>query len=83
MNLFSLTGSNPTAQWLVFVAILLVIGLGITFFFFWLFGLRKYGKKGGRKRKRKHRYHGRANPTLAESGGLPPPRKPGEPPRGV
>ncbi len=42
----------------------------------WLFSLY-YKKK--RKRKRKHQGHGRINPTLAELGGLPPPRKPAEP----
>jgi hypothetical protein len=46
-------------------ALLLVAGV----IFFWALAIRK-----PRKRKRRHRHHGREqrNPTLAETGGLPP-----------
>ena len=76
-----MTSNSASAQWLIFLAILLAIGLGITCFLVWLYVIRKYGK-----RKRKHRRrskHNQINPTLAQTGGLPPPRKPGEPPRGM
>jgi hypothetical protein len=76
-----MTNHNGFWQWLIFFAILLAIGIGVTVFAIWVFGIRKYNKK---KRKRRHR--GRRDQkirTLAESGGLPPPRKPGEPPKGV
>lgn len=81
MNHFSMTSNTGVFQWLIFFAILLAIGIGVTGFAIWIFGIRKYGKK---KRKRRHRTRkdNKVRP-LAESGGLPPPRKPGDPPKGV
>jgi len=80
MNPFALPSNSVASDWLVFAAILLAIGLGITCFVVWFFMFRKNNKK---RRKRQHRHHRQHNPTLAETGGLPPPRSPGEPPRGV
>jgi hypothetical protein len=48
----------------------------------WLFAFHQPGKKHHKRRKRR-RHHRQVNPTLAQTGGLPPPRQPGEPPRGV
>lgn len=79
MNIF-MPSNSATADWLVFLAILLAVGIGITCFFVWLMLLRKSGKKRKNRRQRKHRH---INPTLAQTGGLPPMRNPGEPPRGV
>lgn len=79
MNSLSNT-HNEAVQGLEFTAILLGIGFVVTCFIVWLFVLRKYNGKKKRKRKRKHN---RINPTLAQTGGLPPRRKPGEPPRGI
>jgi len=76
-----MTRSSATVQWLIFLAILLGIGLAITCFIIWMFGVRKYGKKK-RKHRRHHKPH-QANPTLAQSGGLPPVRDSDKPPRGV
>lgn len=80
MNPFQLPSNNVSADWLYFLAILLAIGLGITGFIVWFFVLRKSGKKKRKHRQRKHRRH---NPTLAETGGLPPMRAPNEPPKGA
>lgn len=82
MNTFDMSTSSDAAQWLIFVAILLAVGIGIACFVIWLFVLRGTGKKHHKRRKRR-RHHRQTNPTLAETGGLPPPRGPNEPPRGV
>jgi hypothetical protein len=79
MNIF-MPSNSSTADWLIFLAILLAVGIGVTAFFVWLVLFRKSGKKRKSRRQRKHR---RINPTLAQTGGLPPVRQPGEPPRGV
>ena len=80
MNPFELPSSSVSADWLYFLAILIAIGIGIACFVLWLFISRKSGKK---KRKHRHRRHRQVNPTLAQTGGLPPLRQPGEPPKGV
>jgi len=79
MNPFELPSNSASADWLIFVAILLAVGVGIACFAVWFFVLRS-GKK---KRKRHHRHHRHVNPTLAETGGLPPLRQPNEPPKGI
>jgi uncharacterized iron-regulated membrane protein len=79
MKLFGLPSANsPVIDWLVFIAVLLPICLAIGGFVVWLKVLRK----NKAKRKRKHRHHRRTNPTLAETGGLPPKRAPNQPPPG-
>lgn len=81
MSTFGMTSNSESAQWLIFIGILLAIGLGIACFILWLFVIRK---SGGTKRKRRRNHkHRRLNPTLAQTGGLPPVRNPGEPPRGA
>ena len=80
MNPFEMPTNSASSDWLIFVAILLAVGLGIACFVVWFFMFRNAGTK---KRKRHHRHHRRANPTLAETGGLPPLRQPNEPPKGV
>jgi hypothetical protein len=82
MNTFDMSTSSASAEWLIFVAILLAIGIGVACFAIWLFVLRGSGKKHSKRRKRR-RHHRQINPTLAQTGGLPPPRNPNEPPRGV
>ena len=79
MNPFELPSSSASGDWLIFVAILLAVGIGIACFIIWLFLFRKAGKKR-RKHSRRHR---RINPTLAETGGLPPVRHPSDPPKGT
>jgi predicted RND superfamily exporter protein len=81
MNLFDFAPNSTSADWLAFMGILLAVGLGIACFVIWLFVLRKTGKK--RRRQRRNHHHRKVNPTLAETGGLPPLRDPNQPPRGV
>jgi hypothetical protein len=80
MNPLELPGNSAVADWMIFAAILLAVGIGIACFILWLFLFRKASKK---KRKRRHRHHRQVNPTLAQTGGLPPLRPPGEPPKGA
>lgn len=80
MNPFTMPTNSATADWLIFIAILLAVGIGIACFIIWLFMFRKTGKQRKLRRNRRHR---RVNPTLAQTGGLPPLRSPGEPPKGV
>ena len=77
-QLYMPTADSPVLQWLGFIAFLLLLFLCLGGFVIWLKVLRS--NKGKRKRKRKHRRH--ANPTLAETGGLPPKRAPNQPPPG-
>jgi hypothetical protein len=81
MNPFELPTNSASSDWLIFVAILLAVGIGIGCFILWLFLLRKSG--GKRKKRERRRHHRKLNPTLAQTGGLPPPREPNQPPRGV
>ena len=80
MNPFELPTNNASSDWLIFVAILLAVGIGIACFIIWIFLFRKSSKK---RRKRDRRHHRKLNPTLAQTGGLPPPRAPNQPPRGA
>ena len=80
MNIFGIPSTGKSADWLMFVVMLAAIGLGIAIVAIWMFVNRTKTKK---KRKRRSRHHRRHNPTLAQTGGLPPPREPGQPPPGV
>jgi len=80
MNPFEIPKTGATADWLIFIVMLLALGIPIFLFTLWLFLVRKPGKK--RRRRHKHRRHRRVNPTLAEKGGLPPVRDKNEPPPG-
>jgi len=80
MNPFEMPSNSASADWLIFVAILLAVGIGIACFVIWLFLFRKSGKK---RRKHQRRQHRKLNPTLAQTGGLPPMRAPDQPPRGA
>ena len=79
-NPFELPTNSASADWLIFVAILLAVGIGIACFIIWIFLFRKSGKK---HRKRQRRRHRKLNPTLAQTGGLPPIRNTNQPPRGA
>jgi hypothetical protein len=59
-------------EWLDFFIVMGAIGLVLLGAFFWAILFRKNGKRQVRRRKRKHRS---LNPTLADSGGLPPVRE--------
>jgi hypothetical protein len=82
MDPIATSSNSPIAGWLIFTLILLGIGIVVACFTVWLFGFHQPGKKHHKRRKRR-RHHREVRPTLAQTGGLPPPRGPNEPPRGA
>ena len=74
------TADSPVIEWLGFVAFLLLVFVFVGGFIVWLRMAR--GGKAKRKR-RKLRHHRPINPTLAQTGGLPPKRDPNLPPSGL
>ena len=78
---FDMQTSGVAADWMIFVAILVTVGIAIACFIIWLFMFRKTKKR--RKRKDGRHHHRKLNPTLAQTGGLPPQRAPDQPPRGA
>jgi uncharacterized membrane protein YbhN (UPF0104 family) len=63
-------GRFPT-EWVDFFILIGVLGLVLLAIFFWAIFIRKSKKR----RIRRHKRRRSPNPTLAESGGLPPVRK--------
>jgi hypothetical protein len=82
MDTFDFQATGPMADWLIFLVVTLAACLPIVIFVVWRLAV---GRKKGRKTHRKHgkRHKRQLNPTLAQSGGLPPLRGPDEPPHGV
>ena len=81
MNPFYLPDNGRSADWLLYLVCLFAIGVSIGIVVIWMYVVRpKKKKRKHRQRKRHHRQH---NPTLAETGGLPPVRDPDEPPAGL
>ena len=78
---FDFTNSGVSSDWLVFLAILIPVALVIGGMIFWFTFRGKNGKRRHRHDKRKKRR--KLNPTLANTGGLPPLRRPDEPPHGI
>ena len=72
------SADNPVIQWLGFVLFLLVLFVCLGGVIVWM----QVARKGKSKRKRRHRHHRRLNPTLADTGGLPPKRDENQPPPG-
>ena len=69
-----LAAAAPLPQWVNFLALFAVIVLAAFAVFLWAVFFRK--KKRKRKHRSRHRHEERKlNPTLAESGGLPPARE--------
>jgi di/tricarboxylate transporter len=81
MNPFELPATGTSADWLMFAAMLLAIGLPLASFVIWLAVFRKKSKK--QRRKHRQRHSRQRNPTLAQTGGLPPKRDPNQPPAGL
>ena len=73
------TADNPVVQCLAFVAFLLLVFVCLGGFVVWLKVLK--GNKVRRKR-RKHKHRRPLNPTLSQTGGLPPKRDANLPPPG-
>jgi hypothetical protein len=72
------SADSPVLQWLGFILFLLLLFICLGGVIVWL----NLAKKGKTKRKRRHRHHRPLNPTLAQTGGLPPRRDPNLPPPG-
>lgn len=69
------SADSPVLEWLGFIAFLLLLFIFLGVVVVWVM------TRGGRvKRKRKHRHHRPTNPTLAQTGGLPPKRDSNLPP---
>ena len=66
---------EPLPQWLNFLAMFIALVLGTFGVLLWAVMVRKKRRRKHRKRH-EHRGERKPNPTLAESGGLPPHRPP-------
>jgi hypothetical protein len=79
LKLFFLpSAGNAVVDALVFFIFLLLVSVAIGGFIVWL----NVARGGKTKRRRKRRHHRPINPTLSETGGLPPKRDPNQPPPG-
>ena len=78
---FDLSNPGVSSDWLVFLAILIPVALVIGGFILWFVFRTKGGKHHHKHDKRRKRR--KLNPTLAQTGGLPPFRRPDEPPHGI
>lgn len=81
MNPLHLPDNGRSADWLLYLVALLAIGLAIGIVTVWMYVVRP--KKTKRKHHRRKRHHRQHNPTLAQTGGLPPMRDPNQPPAGL
>jgi uncharacterized iron-regulated membrane protein len=77
-SLFLPSADSPMLQWVAFIFFLLLVCAALGGLIVWL----KVARLGKPKRKRRARHHRRNNPTLAQTGGLPPKRDPNQPPPG-
>jgi hypothetical protein len=77
-NWFMPTANSPLLQWLGFLLFLLLVCVCMGAVVVWL----QVGRKHHGKRKRRRRHRRQSNPTLAQTGGLPPRRDPNVPPQG-
>jgi hypothetical protein len=75
-----LAAFEPLPPWVNFLAVAGGMLLGAIGVLVWFLQFRKKRK---RKRRPSHHEKRQLNPTLAETGGLPPKRDPNDPPRGV
>ena len=72
------SADSPVFQWVGFLLFLLLFCIGLGGLFVWL----TVARGGKTRRKRKRRHHRPSNPTLAQTGGLPPKRDINQPPPG-
>jgi hypothetical protein len=64
-----------TPEWVDFFIMAGVFALVAIGALIWAYFFRKRGRNRRHKRRRQHNEHHRLNPTLAQIGGLPPPRQ--------
>ena len=77
-RIFLPSAGSPVIDWLIFFVFLVLVCIAIGAFIVWL----NVARGGKTRRKRRKRHHRPINPTLSETGGLPPKRDPDEPPPG-
>ena len=81
-SIFSLPENNVKGDWLIFLVMLVAIGIAVGFVVVWTVIYRPKNKKK-RRAKQRRRHRRQHNPTLAQTGGLPPLRDPNQPPHGL
>jgi len=81
-QIFSLPSNGVKADWLIFLVMIAAVGIAVGCVVIWMAVYRPKSKKAKRKHRRK-RHQRQHNPTLAETGGLPPVRDPNQPPPGL
>jgi ABC-type nickel/cobalt efflux system permease component RcnA len=74
MREFFITANSDSADWLIFLGMLLLICLAIGIFVIWFTIFRNKGKK--RRKRHHHRHHDHQGSPLSARGGLPPRREP-------
>ena len=77
-RIFLPSAGSPVIDWLIFFIFLVLVCVAIGAFIDWL----NVARSGKTKRKRRKRHHRPFNPTLEQTGGLPPKRDPNQPPPG-
>jgi len=82
MNPLAMPSSSRSADWLIFAVMVLAIGIAVGIVFIWAVLFRPKTIKRHRHKHRRKRHKRQRNPTLAQSGGLPPMRDPNQPPPG-
>jgi hypothetical protein len=81
MNPFDFPPANSTVNWQILGAISLALSLPVIGIIVWAVLIRNRGQRKRRKHRKHRRHH--HNPTLAQTGGLPPARPRDQPPRGT
>ncbi len=76
--LLGILEADTTPDGVVFWAILIPVTLGLGGLIVWVV----YRKKNNPHHRKRRHHHRQLNPTLAQTGGLPPRRSPGQPPPG-
>jgi ABC-type nickel/cobalt efflux system permease component RcnA len=79
-NWYLPSADSPILEWLGFIAFLLLLCVCLGAFIIWLRMAKSHKVKHNKHHK--HRHHRPINPTLAQTGGLPPKRDPNTPPPG-
>ena len=81
MDTIDFQSSSQSADWLIFLFILLALMIPVACTLVWWLVLRNRNMKAKRKQIKRHKRQ--INPTLAQTGGLPPRRDPNQPPQGL
>ncbi|HEY4416516.1 MAG TPA: hypothetical protein VGO57_12565 [Verrucomicrobiae bacterium] len=66
------SSAGGTASWLIFLGIMVLVCFALGIFVVWFTLFRN---KGGKRKRKNHKRRRQKNPSLAETGGLPPVRE--------